>query len=157
MPLRSIQSPKPRWLPRKGVTTVESAIMLSLLLWLLMAMLDLGLAVIQSNSLAESAQRICRRATIHGAESPPSAGVWGPGPFHSTAADTSPMLTGSRHSLPTISAEEVVVAITWLDGQNRPRDRVEVELTFLHQPLVPNLMPWGAIKLSAKSTMPIVN
>jgi hypothetical protein len=51
----------------------------------------------------------------------------------------------------------VSVRVSWPDGDNSPRDRVEVELTYQHEPLIPALFAWGTLDLRSATTMQIVN
>lgn len=150
-----------KWNPladaRRGATAVEAAIILPILLWILFAMLDLGLAAVQSNSLSEAAQQICRRVSLHGAETAVENPVWGPDDFQAAMSSPSPMVVDARYALVTMPVEEVDVAIRWPDGDNQPRNQIAVELSYVHQPIVPGIMPWGALELSANSLMTIVN
>ena len=149
--------PKPTSGTRPGVAALECAIALPALLLLLFAILDLGLATMRSNSLAEAARRIARAAVIHGSEAPAIIGTWGPGEFNGTAADGASVVGPAREMLLTMRVEEVSIRVTWPDSGNAPRDRVHVEIKYTHKPLVPGLSSWGPLNLRSFATMRIVN
>lgn len=147
----------PRRRRRCGATVVECAITLPVMLLVLFALLDLGLATMRYNSLAEASRRVAREAIIHGSLAPETSGTWGPDEYQGTAADSSVVVTSIQGLLPTMQESDVTVRITWLDGDNAPRDRVQVETTYQHQPLIPGLAVWGPLDLHSVATMHIVN
>src|SRR5262245_48739361 len=142
---------------RAGAAALECAIVLPVTLFVLFSLLDLGLAAIRYNSLADGSRRVARAAIIHGSLAPDTTGHWGPAQFVGAAADSSPMLASLSNFLPTMNPEDVNVQITWLDGGNDPRDRVQVQLNYEHETLVPFLAGWGPIDLHSATTMRIVN
>lgn len=142
---------------RAGVVTLESAIVLSVLFVALFAMLDLGLAALRHNCLGAAAHRISREAAIHGSLGSHVNSAWGPTQYTGTAAASDAIVQPLEGLVPTMQPELVGVSVTWLDGNNRPRDRVSAELNFTHQPLIPGLLPWGNLSLRAESTTQIVN
>jgi Flp pilus assembly protein TadG len=142
---------------RNGITMVECAIALPVMFVLLFAMLDLGIAAARFNVLAEAARRIARDASIHGSSSPDASAKYGPAAYSGTAADSSPIVQSAANLLPTMPKPRVNIRVTWLDGDNSPHDRVEVEVAFRHEPLIPALFMWGPIDLRSVSTMRIVN
>ena len=56
-----------------------------------------------------------------------------------------------------MNAKDVSVQVTWPDNDNSPRDRVQVEVAYRHNPLIPGFCPWGPINLHSVATMHIVN
>ena len=142
---------------RQGVALAECAIVLPILFWMIFAMLDLGIAALRYNTLAHASQRIARESVRHGSDAPAAAGTWGPATYEGTASDGTPILESVGNLLPTMNPSDVLVRVEWLDNDNSPRDRVHVELNYIHQPLVSGLSPWGALELQAASTMTIVN
>jgi Flp pilus assembly protein TadG len=140
---------------RSGAAALECAIVLPVALFVLFAILDLGLAAIRYNALAECARRMARQAIIRGSLAPSEH--WGPTEFVGTAADDSPIAQAISGELPTMMPQKVLVHVTWLDGDNGPHDRVRVELTFHQKSLVPVMTAWHAIDLRASTTMCIVN
>lgn len=131
--------------------------MLPVAIFVLFSLLDLGLAAIRYNALSEGARRVARQAIIHGSLAPAASGSWGPTAFAGSAADDTVETESLQGVLPTMGAEDVVVNVTWPDGDNSPRDRVRVELNFEHESLVPFMTAWGPIGLNASTTMRIVN
>lgn len=148
-----------RWLRnRRGASAVEAAIVLPVFLWILLAMLDLGIAVLRHNALSDAARRVGRAAALHGSLAPERAGgSWGPATVQTTVASEAPLVAGLQHKLPTMPAEDVSVEVRWLDGENRPCDRVQVQFRYTHEPMVPGVLPWGAFDLQAATTTTIVN
>jgi len=142
---------------RRGAAVVEAAIVLPVLLLALFALLDLGLAAMQYNTLAEAARRIAREAVLHGSLASPAVGSWGPAQFSGTADDDDDVVQSVQGRLPTMPEELVNVQVTWPDNDNSPRDRVQVEISYVHEPLVPGLAVWGALNLRSVATMRIVN
>lgn len=145
--------------PRKrvGATALECALTLSVLFFILFAMLDLGIAATRYNILAELSRRVAREAILHGSQAPDTSGVWGPDEFSSTVADSSDIVATAQGATPTMKESQVSVRVTWPDGDNSPRDRVQVEVAYQHRTLIPGLLPWGPLDLRSVATMHIVN
>jgi hypothetical protein len=142
---------------RTGAAAVECAITLPVVMFVLFAMLDLGLATIRYNALAAAARCIAREAILRGSLAPAATGSWGVNEFIGTAADGAPQTTSLAGILPTMEADDVGVRMTWPDGDNSPRSRVHVELTYQHDSVAPGIAAWGPIDLRAETTMHIVN
>ena len=147
----------PRARHRRGATIIECALTLPVLLFILFAILDLGIATVRYNTLAEVARRIAREAAIHGALVPEDLRAWGAAEFQGTVADSSELVAKARNVTPTMDNSLVTVRVSWPDGDNGLRDRVEVEVAYEHQSLLPNLFPWGQFDLQAVATTRIVN
>jgi hypothetical protein len=124
---------------------------------LLFALIDLGIAAARYNALAESARRIAREAVLHGSLSPDEIEDWGPSEYVGTLADSSPIVAPAGVVAITMRRERVNVRVNWPDGDNSPRDRVQVHVSFRHEPIVPGLFPWGPMDLESTATMRIVN
>jgi Flp pilus assembly protein TadG len=142
---------------RDGAAILECAIALPVMLLALFALLDLGLAATRYNALAEAARQIARQAILHGSLAPAEVGGWGPTQFVGTAADSSDIVQTIHGRLPTMPEHLVNVQVTWPDHDNSARDRVQVQVTYQHHPLVPGLTAWGSIDLQSVATMRIVN
>lgn len=141
-----------------GATVVETAIVLPVALLVLFVILDLGLASLRYNTLAEAARRLARAAVMRGDETPSEIGSdWGPEPIIATAADAIDPAVTIHPLLPTMHPDGVSIRMTWPDGDNKSGNRVRVELKYEHEPLVPGFTPWGAIELESTSQMRIVN
>ena len=142
---------------RRGVTIVETAITLPVMFFVLFAILDLGIAATRYNALAEASRAIARQAVLHGSLAPDSAGSWGPAEYNGTMADSSPLVAPAHSMIPTMKDDDVSVRVTWPDNDNSPRDRVQVEVGYQHEPLIPAICPWGTLDLRSVSTMHVVN
>jgi Flp pilus assembly protein TadG len=147
--------PKPT--TRSGATMIECAFALPVMLMLLFGMLDLGLAAARYNALSDAARRVARAAIIHGSLESTRTAAWGPQEFAGTAADNSPIAMAANAVLPAMPKDEVNIHVSWPDNNNSPGDRVQVEISYRHQPLLPRLFAWGPLTLRAVSTMQIVN
>jgi hypothetical protein len=142
---------------RPGATVLECAFVLPVALIMIFALLDLGIAAARYNALADASRRIAREAIIHGSLAPAEIGTWGPAEYVGTAADGSQVVESVQDVLLTMLPNQVNVRVSWLDGDNSPGDRVEVELNYEHQPLIPALFAWGTLDLRSVTTMHIVN
>jgi hypothetical protein len=146
-----------RSIRRRGVTVVEGAVLLTTLLLILFAMLDLGLATFRYNMLAAAARQVGRYAIVRGAEAGPELSVWGPATYSQTAADGSEIAIVAAAYLATMDKSDVQIEVTWPDGENQENDRVVVRLAYRHQPVVPLLKLGGPMDLSAETTMQILH
>jgi len=126
-------------------------------LFILFAMLDLGVASVRYNALAEVSRRIARETILHGSLAPQAVGTWGPEAFEGTADDDSDLVAAAAIATTAMDDAQVNIRISWPDGDNSPRDRVRVEVDYQHQSLVPGLLPWGSFDLNSVTTMHIVN
>jgi hypothetical protein len=72
-------------------------------------------------------------------------------------ADSDGIVAIAHGMTPTMNDSEVLVHVIWLDNDNTPRDRVQVEVAYKHHPLIPGICPWGVLELSSSTTMQIVN
>ena len=143
---------------RRAATAVEAAVVLPVALLALFAILDLGLASLRYNTLAEAARRLARAAVMRGEETPSEIGSdWGPAEIIATAADSIDPAVTIHPLLPTMDPADVSIRMTWPDATNNSGSRVRVELKYQHQPLVPGFNPWGSIQLESSSQMRIVN
>jgi len=146
-----------RWSARTGAAILESALILPVLMFVLFGMLDLSLAAVRYNALADASRRIAREVILHGAVAPTSSGMWGPASFSGTAASNSVIVASIQNTLPTMARGDVNVSVTWPDSDNSPRDPVRVEVSYVHRPIVPAISIWGPLTLRSVSTMHIVN
>jgi len=140
---------------RRGACALESAVVLPVVLFLLFSMLDLALATIRFNVLAEGSRRIARQAILHGSLVSSQTESWGPAPFNGTADDDSQLCTPLQGMLPTMDYQLVLVRVEWLDGDNSPGDRILVETSYPHRTIIPFWMKDLTIRSS--TTMHIVN
>lgn len=146
-----------RYTFRRAITTVESAIVLSILLLLLFAILDLGLAVCRYNVLAATAGSLSRMAIVRGAAASPELTSWGPVTWTGSAASGSELWGATPPILCAMAPTDVTLQISWPDGSNLAGNRVSVQVNYTHQPFSLIVGNWGALYLQATSTMPIVH
>jgi len=142
---------------RRGVTLVESAIVLSICLLLLLGMLELSMALVRHTVMAEAARRVARAAIVHGAKARPEQGEWGPASIATTAAGAHPAAAIARDTLMTIDPSQVQIAIEWLDAGNQADQRVQVAVTYTHYPIVPVPGWYDHLDLQSVSTMRIAH
>lgn len=141
----------------RGVTIAESALVLSTLLLILLSMLDLGLAVLQFNSLSEAARGTAREAIVRGEMAPPERLAWGPATYDGTAADQTEQAAVVRKSLTAFDPADVRVRLEWPDGSNDVDRKVRVTLSYPYQPILPLPFLGSLYNLSAISTMTITH
>lgn len=151
------RSAPPATRSRRGVALVESALTFPIVVLVLMALLDLGMAATRYNALAEVSRHIAREAIRHGSLAPDSEGTWGANRIQGSMDMDSEMVASARSKLLFMRADDVTIDVTWPDGGNAPGDRVRVEVTTWHLPLIPGLFAWGPLELRSATTMCIVN
>lgn len=140
---------------RRGVTIVESAIVIGVFMTILLGTLDLGLAVLKHNTLAEAARRLGRSVTVHGEKAAPEAAAWGPAPYNGTAADRSVYAAAIKDILVAMKPADVQIELEWLDADNKSGSRVRVELNTTHETVLPFVFGSGGLQLKATSVMHI--
>jgi hypothetical protein len=145
---------------RRGVTLVESSVILLTFLTFILGMLDLSLALLRSNIHSEAGRRGARQAIVHGQSA--SAG-WNGGPWGPTTIDVlanasgvpivdeiAPMLVG-------MDLSQTHIKVEWIDGGNGVGQRVRVTVSGSYQPMMTFIFGNPSIPLSASSTMPIAH
>jgi Flp pilus assembly protein TadG len=142
---------------RRGVAAVEGAVVLGTLFVVLFGMLDLSLLVLESNTAAEAARRLCRTAVVHGQMSSPQMTVWGPAQVTGNAGDGTEYAQALDPELVTFNLSNVSYTINWLDGSNLPGYRVQVVVNFEYQPLMPFLVGGNAIPVTMDTTMQVAH
>jgi Flp pilus assembly protein TadG len=145
----------------RGVTIVETAIILPVFLTLVLGMLDLGIAVFRYHVLCQAARQGARRAVVHG-ELANRLGSWGPPgqasstqgtadvDFHEIASVIRPILTG-------LDPSSVSVAADWIDGNNDLGNKVQVRVTADHHFLFAGMIGLEPVTLEGSSTMHIAH
>ena len=146
---RTTRSDRPS---RAGAVMVEGVIVLGVFLTILLASLDLSLAVLIDNSLADAARRLGREAIVHGAA---SANPWGPTSFQGFADGNSEYAAAIRDFLIVVDPGDVEISVDWPDGGNQDGHRVEVTLSSDYAAIVSSLFGSDPYLLQATSTMRI--
>ena len=145
----------PRAGNRRGAVVVESAIVISVFLVILLGTLDLGLAVLRYNVLSEAARRMARTASVRGERAAPEHPVWGPNLYNGTAGDGSMYADSIENILVTMHPSDVQIKLEWLDGGNQTGQRVRVRLIMNHDTIIPFLFGAADLQLTARSVMRI--
>jgi Flp pilus assembly protein TadG len=140
---------------RRGAAVIEGAVVLSGLFVVLFGMLDLGLAVLEFNTLSEASRRLCRQAVVHGQMAAPQMTAWGPATVSGTASDGTQYAQALSPELATFELSNVKYTINWPDGSNRYDDRVQVTVTYKYQPMMPFVLGSSAVPLQAVTTMQV--
>src|SRR5687767_15026058 len=117
---------------RRATTTVESAVVLAVCLVLLFGMLDLSLLVMRNTLMSAAARRVARAAMVHGGSASASQGQWGPASLTTHGASDDPAALAIRDMLLTLDPNEVSINLVWLDGGNKPDQRVQVIVRYTH-------------------------
>ncbi len=141
--------------PRRGVAVVEGAIVLVVFLLILFSMLDLGLLVLNYNTMCEAARRLARVAIVHGRMAAPAQTVWGPDSVGGNASDGSQYANALSPELVTFDLKSVNYSIQWPSGTNQPDDPVQVTLTYRYSPILPYVLGTQTIPIQAVSTMSV--
>lgn len=141
---------------RRGATLVESALILSVFLLLLLGMLELSLALVRHTAICEAARRVARAAVVHGSRCQ-TAAPWGPAAIALTADDSHLAAETALPALVTLQPPDVHIELSWPDGGNHSDDRVRVVVHSTHHPIVPIPGWYEQLDLRAESTMPIAH
>jgi Flp pilus assembly protein TadG len=149
-----VRKSKTRWSGRRrGVAAVEGALVLSAFLVILFGMLDLGLLVLNFNTLSEASRRLCRQAIVHGSAAAPKMTVWGPTTVTGTAADGSEYAQALNAEMATFNLKNVKYTVAWPDGANQYDNRVQVTVTYAYQPMIPFVLGSATVPLQVVTTM----
>ena len=111
----------------------ETTIVLMVFLLLVFGMIDLGVMVARSQSLAEAARNGARASIVRGefAQLP-----LGPAAIDSVAADSNPVADALRQQLVLMDPKEVRISVTWPDGGNKFNQRVHVTVSADFTPIM---------------------
>jgi Flp pilus assembly protein TadG len=153
------------------MTLLETAIVVSAFLGLVIGALDLGTAVFRWHVLSQAARQSVRQAIVHGQYAPSgwNGGPWTPAsggypgstPYTVTASNSTDTIAGVvRQYLTGVDPSQVTVKVEWVDGNppnNNVESRVRVTLSTTWQPMM--AFPFGSpsVPLSASSMMPIAH
>ncbi len=143
--------------PRRGVVALESALVLSTLMLILLTIVDLGLAVLHYNTLSDTARRLARESIVHGEFASPERTVWGPNSYSGTAGDGSAYAATVKDLLVALDLNDVKITVDWPDAGNAVGQRVQVVLRYSYRPMMTLGMGDTAYEMSATSTMRIAH
>jgi hypothetical protein len=152
---------------RSGAITLETALVLVALIFLILGMMDLGFAVLRYHMFSNAARHVARQAIVHG-ELAEELGAWGPETLEGTAgSDAGPdaqdpwsqICRATRSMLVGINPNDVQVRVAWIDGGNDPEigHRVQVTLTSVYPTWATRALGVQPLTISATSTMDIAH
>lgn len=127
---------------RRGATLVETAVVVSLTMLLLVGITDVGIMVWSYNVIGEAAREGARTAVVHGSKSGQ--------PFGPSANDTNVDQAVRNYSF-GLAQNDFVVTSSWPDGNNKPYSRVTVQVTYTYRPV--GMLNLGTIKMQSATTM----
>ncbi|PQO26461.1 TadE/TadG family type IV pilus assembly protein [Blastopirellula marina] len=141
---------KPR---RTGATLIEGAFCLAVLFFMVVGMLEFGVASLRRNLLREGASRVARAAMLRGRNT--DLDEWGPSQQEMNGADENPIAAALLPVLTTMSPEDVAIVVDWPDADNRTEKRVNVVLTYEHRLLFGQIWFMDQVPLTAECQMRI--
>lgn len=136
---------------------VETAIISSVFLLLILGTFDLGLATYRFNTLSQAARQGARKAIVRGKLAPPAMTAWGPATYNGTAGDGSVYAQAVSPMLVGFVLNDVTIKVEWPDGDNALQQRVRYTVTTTYRPLLTSVFSNSSYTQSAASTMPIAH
>jgi Flp pilus assembly protein TadG len=146
---------------RRGATAVEFAIIALTFLYLILGIIDMGIAVMQYNSVAEAARTGARQAIVHGNTAqgdslyPRKTTTWGPTSVTTTGNDGSEISNAIRPYFGGMDATKVTITLTWPNSTNSQDDPVTCKVSTTYMPMTTAIFGKLTINLSSSSTMRI--
>lgn len=116
---------------RTGVVAVESAIVLSVCVFLLLGFIETSLLLMRSNAISKAAQRTARTVRLSGQLCDTSSRL-GPQAMQCTAAADNAAARACRQALFLLSPSDVSISIDWSSADHRPGDPVLVSVSARH-------------------------
>lgn len=138
---------------RTGATLIEGAFCLAVLFFMVVGMLEFGVASLRRNLLREGASRVARAAMLRGRNT--DLDEWGPAHLEMNADDEDPITAALRPALATMSPADVAIVVDWPDSDNRSEKRVNVVLTYEHRLLFGRIWSMDQVPLRAECQMRI--
>lgn len=143
---------------RRGVTTVETAVILVVFLTMVLGMIDLGFALFRYHQVSEAARQGVRMAIVHGELGPPEMPQWGPATIDVPATAIGVGLVGNLQPfLRHLDPVNTQITAEWLDGSAALQQRVRVTVSTTYQPFLTSLLGSTPFTLTASSTMQIAH
>jgi hypothetical protein len=156
---------------RRGATLVETAIVITLFLTLVLGMIDLGMGVFLQHMVSEAARQGVRQSIVHGSLAPSgwNGGAWDPTQsIDVVATDTGVPIVASLRNGPLGELEdpgfltgldlgETRIQVTWPDATNSTESRMRVTVSAPYRPMMTFIFGNPTITLSATATMPIAH
>lgn len=143
---------------RSGATLVETAIVLSVFITLVLGMVDLGYGVFKQHVLSQAARQLARKAVVRG-QLAQRLNAWGPDEIDLTADSEHEVISSISNQLVGWKLNEVNVRVSWPDGGNdfRNGDRIHVDISAPFRPVMTFILGNPSINLRGTSTMHIAH
>jgi hypothetical protein len=136
---------------------LETALLLSAWIILLMGTLDLGMVLFRHSIMQQIATRAVRLAMIRGANSTPQVASWGPATVQVTLDQSQAVANLLRPSTAGLTPSTFQVRMEWPDGGNQRDQRVKVTVTSAQPTVLQSLLPGnGSVALSSTALTRIV-
>lgn len=135
-------------LNRRGVTTLEFALVAPMVLMVLIGLVDLCIAIFAYNTTAEAARAGARYAVVHGSRATTPVG---PAPNNGSVEQV------VRSYAPGMISGNLTIASDWIDGDNDPGSRVKVTVTYSYTPTITWVVGFHTFKFKSDSTSYIVH
>ena len=142
---------------RRGAASVETAIVLLVILTITVGMFDLGMGVFRNNILSQAARQGSRIVIVHGHLAPPQLSEWGPAGYTATGDSAGEIPTAIRPYLAGLDPSRVNVSVVWLDDHNELEGRVRVTVSTTYQPFLAFIFGNSTYNLAASSTQRIAH
>ncbi len=143
---------------RTGVAVVEMAFVGPVALFLILGIVDLGIAVWSYNNISEAAREGGRYAQVHGSKyagwyaGSPSPPVGTPPASGPTA--NNPNVEKVVRGNAFVNQNNLTVLSSWPNGDNNPNSPVTIDATYSYSPLL--FLKLGTLTLHTRTTM-IIN
>jgi Flp pilus assembly protein TadG len=140
---------------------VEFGIVALTFIYLVLGIIDMGIAVMQYNSVAEAARAGARCAIVHGNTAqgdalwPRKTTTWGPTSVTTTGNDGSETSNAVRPYFGGMDATKVTITLSWPNGTNAQDDPVTCKVSTTYAPMTTAIFGNMTINLSSTSTMRI--
>lgn len=126
---------------RRGAAMVETALVLSAWMILLLGTLDIGMILFRHTVMQQIAERAARLAMIRGANSTPQIASWGPATVRVRLHQSDPVANLLRPSTCGLTPSGFEVLLEWTDGGNQRDQRVTVTVSSAQDTILQSLLP----------------
>ena len=142
---------------RRGVTMVESALMMLAFLIAVLGMIEVGMAVFRHHVVGQAARQGARLAMVRGELAPPELPAWGPATYTGAASSSDAIPTAIRPYLAGLDVASTNIRMEWLDGDTEVGSRVRVVISTPHRPFITYPLGGSGWTLNGSSTMHIAH
>lgn len=126
---------------RRGAAMVETALVLSAWMILLLGTLDIGMILFRHTVMQQIAERAARLAMIRGVNSTPQIASWGPATVRVRLHQSDPVANLLRPSTCGLTPSGFEVLLEWTDGGNQRDQRVTVTVSSAQDTILQSLLP----------------